>query len=294
LQSYIPDYQYAGEIGDFSLNASLKLEALYRHSDADVRARGLNADTARKLYSDYVQFVRTCAPASGSVLDVGCGNGWSARLLAGFGYRTTGVDLNPASFEPEPGEFLHFREASSLDLPFEAESFDVVAAYQTLEHIPEPARALAEMLRVLKPGGALCVVGPNLISPLQSLRGLVRYVWQNRPMKRIFVREQGMPRHPCGNTLPEAASSLVNNLRRLTVRAFSSEPLFELREPDLNPPFHSDNDACYLCNPIDVARFLEANGCTVIQNGKLGRWGVARYLAAGTWVAARKRKPPLI
>lgn len=61
-----------------------------------------------------------------------------------------------------------------------------------------------------------------------------------------------------------------------------------MREPDLTPPFHGDNDACYLCNPIDISRYLHQNRCDILVNGKPGRFPGARLIAGGTYIVARK------
>jgi SAM-dependent methyltransferase len=248
----------------------------------------MDAESAARAYANYMNFIGRVAPSGGSLLDVGCGNGWSSYLFSTRGYDTTGVDLNAAFFEPQPGPKLCLKEGSVLDLPFPDNSFDVVTAYAMLEHVPDPALALREMLRVVKVGGILCVVGPNLISALHPLRGLCGHAWRNRPLRRIFLRDPAMSRHPGGNTVPENAVAFVRNCLRLISHMISLEPRFEMRQPDLVPPFHADNDACYLCNPFDIVKYLRPRGCELVIDGKPGRPRFTVGLASGTWVAVRK------
>ena len=111
---------------------------------------------------------------------------------------------------------------------------------------------LDEMVRVVRPGGCVCIVGPNLLGLNLYLQALTRYVWRNRPRRTILFRPMGMPRHPIGNTLPEVAYGLFVALGRIVRKSFSRHAAFTMREPDLRPPFHSDNDALYLCNPLDL------------------------------------------
>jgi hypothetical protein len=99
-----------------------------------------------------------------------------------------------------------------------------------------------------------------------------------------------MPRHPFGNTLPEAATIFAANTVRLGVKLLAREPRFTLREPDLTPPFHADNDACYLCNPVDLVRFFRTRGCEVSRRSPPGRGTATWLLAGGTWIAARKAR----
>ena len=117
--------------------------------------------------------------------------------------------------------------------------------------------------------------------------GLTRYVWWNRPRWTILFRSRGMPRHPIGNTLPEVACSLFVALARIIRKSISPHAAFTMRKPDLRPPFHSDNDALYLCNPLDLIRYFRSLGCEVLLDVALGRPGWTRMLAGGTWVAAR-------
>ena len=246
-----------------------------------------DADGAAAYFSDYLEFVsRTSPPVPDArLLDIGCGTGWSSFLFAKRGYRTTGMDLNGADFEAPSLPDLELREASVMEVPFPNDHFDVVSAYQTLEHVPDPKRGLSEMVRVCKRGGVICVVGPNLISLYQAVKA-VRIAVSQRPIP--VVRTAGMARHPYGNTLPEAIASIPLTAGRLLVKGIRGRADFWMREPDLKPPFHADNDACYYCNPFDLVRFFAANGCSLLQNGAYGRAPWKSVLAGGTWVAARK------
>jgi SAM-dependent methyltransferase len=96
-------------------------------------------------------------------LVVGCGSGREAGILARhLGAETIGIDLG--------GEFALDHEASrpatllrmdAQALQFADASFDHVYSFHALEHIPDYRRALAEMSRVLRPGGSFCIGTPN-------------------------------------------------------------------------------------------------------------------------------------
>ena len=90
-----------------------------------------------------------------TALDVCCGQGIVAAGLAATGAAVTGLDFSPAMLDIArqrvPG--VIFREGDARSLPFEAGSFDAVTMGFGMLHIPEPETAIAEVRRVLKPGG---------------------------------------------------------------------------------------------------------------------------------------------
>jgi demethylmenaquinone methyltransferase/2-methoxy-6-polyprenyl-1,4-benzoquinol methylase len=65
----------------------------------------------------------------------------------------------------------HLQQADVLSLPYDDQSFNVVMAAHVLEHLSDPQRALAEMVRVLRPGGMVfvCVTRPSLFGALVQL-----------------------------------------------------------------------------------------------------------------------------
>jgi len=95
----------------------------------------------------------------GTVLDLGCGVGHSYHLLEP---RTTvGVDIDPAALAGQDRETV---VADMRDLPFADASFRSVLSVQSLEHVPDPERVLAEVARVLDDGGTAVFVTPNRLT----------------------------------------------------------------------------------------------------------------------------------
>jgi SAM-dependent methyltransferase len=266
-------------------------EGLYEREPDRVRPSfGSDRQAALRYYAPLVQFVAKVSPPSiaerrTQLIDVGCGSGWSTYALALAGYDASGIDLNERIFEPPHAEHCRLLEGSALRIPFPNESFEAVVSYQVIEHIPFPERVLGEMARVCRPGGVVCIAGPNLVSPLLSVRHLLRLSsW--RQMK--YRRTPGMPRHPYGNTLWELVWLTPVRTLQLIDKLLAVKPHFTMRAPDTVPPFHADNDACYLCNPIDLIAWFKGEGCQILRRGRHDRPPLAYLLAGGTWVAARK------
>jgi SAM-dependent methyltransferase len=94
-------------------------------------------------------------------LDVGCGEGHNTRLLAGRGARMAGIDISPTfvryakEAEEEHPLGIRYEVASAADHPFEDASFDFTVAFMSLMDMPETGRVLAEVFRVIRPGGFL-------------------------------------------------------------------------------------------------------------------------------------------
>jgi 2-polyprenyl-3-methyl-5-hydroxy-6-metoxy-1,4-benzoquinol methylase len=135
-----------------------------------------------------------------SVLDVGCGEGvltqrWAEQLGSG---RVVGIDLADGKLRSEWAarrrENLEFLAMAAEDLPFADGEFELAAAIEVLEHVPDPERTLAEMSRVVS--GHLLVSVPRepLWRALNMARGAYLGQLGNTPghvnhwSRRAFVR----------------------------------------------------------------------------------------------------------
>jgi SAM-dependent methyltransferase len=106
--------------------------------------------------------VAACGAVNGvRALDVGCGNGYLARELAGRGARVTGVDISPRMVEnaraieaERPlGIAYDAIDAAEIASRFPAASFDLAASCLALQDMPDPGAAFRAVAAVLRPGG---------------------------------------------------------------------------------------------------------------------------------------------
>jgi len=101
------------------------------------------------------------------VLDVGCGNGGDAQILAKQAESVIGIDCG---LDPMWGgrrkDNLQFLICDARHLAFPRDTFDIVFAKDVMHHIKDYSRALSEMMRVLKLGGNAIIVEANRYNPI--------------------------------------------------------------------------------------------------------------------------------
>ncbi|MGW0603787.1 class I SAM-dependent methyltransferase [Streptomyces sp. NPDC002640] len=123
---------------------------------------GLGAEATRAAWDRLLR--RWAPPLPCDALDLGCGTGSLAALLAGAGHRVTGVDLAPAMVEAAraklaaaglPGRFLVGDAAAP---PVGEKRFDLVLVRHVMWTLPDPEAALREWAGLIRPGGTLVLV----------------------------------------------------------------------------------------------------------------------------------------
>lgn len=101
------------------------------------------------------------------IADAACGEGYGSALLAASAREVTGIDIDAAvvqaardRYAATPG--LTFTQGDlSRRLPFDDGAFEALVSFETIEHLHDPAPFVAEMARLLAPGGFLLVSSPN-------------------------------------------------------------------------------------------------------------------------------------
>jgi ubiquinone/menaquinone biosynthesis C-methylase UbiE len=198
-----------------------------RLSQADIHEEWernyLSPELDRYYEAAFARIVAELRDSSGTdTLDLGCGYCYHTRRLAKSELAITAADFSAPALERarqtlrEAGlsERVTLRQADATDLPFADASFDNVVMWGVLMHIPEAEKALAQIARVLKPGGKLALAENNARSlevvflermvnlakralgrkPHQRTRaGLGIEEWQPAEKGGLMVRKTDMP-----------------------------------------------------------------------------------------------------
>ena len=121
----------------------------------------------------------------GHVLDLGAGTRPYDPIYRPVFRRCTGVDLSDSAHDVRGVEVF----APADDLPFEDDTFDLVLCTEVLEHCPDPAAALTEIRRVLRPGGFAFVTTPFLVALHELPRDYFRFT---PPALRMLAEGAGL------------------------------------------------------------------------------------------------------
>ena len=139
-----------------------------------LRELGESGDFARHAVLDAPMLARVRAARPARALDIGCGEGRFCRMMAAEDIVTTGLDptdrlLAEARARHPEGHYVRGRAEA---LPFPDAGFDLVVSYLSLIDIDDPDRAVAEMVRVLRPGGRLLVANLSGVASAGVAPGL--------------------------------------------------------------------------------------------------------------------------
>ena len=146
------------------------------------------------LFDGIAGDVAAAVPEGSAALEVGCGPGHLAARLAEHGLVVTGVDLDPAMIErarsnaarSSAGSRLSFVAADVANLPFEDASFDVVVSTLSMHHWADARAGLAEVARVLRPGGRALVwdIGSRHV-PLHAAAPDPAHLLEGAPLRLV-------------------------------------------------------------------------------------------------------------
>ncbi|HVL95280.1 MAG TPA: methyltransferase domain-containing protein [Solirubrobacteraceae bacterium] len=186
--------------------------------------------TAAELAPVAEHVLTLAAPAPGDrVLDVACGTGNAALLAAGAGAEVTGLDSAARLVEvarsraAEAGVSATFVVGDAQDLPFADASFDLALSVFGVIFAPQPGRALAELARVLRPGGRAFVTAWVPAGPIDAMVGAFVRALPGPPRQRFPWHERDAVAELAG----QHGAAVTAHDGELTITAESPEAYLE-------------------------------------------------------------------
>jgi len=163
-----------------------------------------------------------------SVIDVGTGIGNFLVWASGTGRTAVGIDSDPSAVTAARERGLRTYELADFEKHVPDASFDAGSMWDVIEHIYDPDPAVEQLIRKVRPGGAIVLETPNVRFPLRRLllsahacsRGYVNltslmYYWEHK----IYFSEEGLrrllARHRCDVVVIEKMTSPTAKMRRM-------------------------------------------------------------------------------
>ncbi|MEY9839546.1 methyltransferase domain-containing protein [Streptacidiphilus sp. EB103A] len=235
--------------------------------------------TAEPLYAHYKQRLRAhLHPGPGHLLlDVGAGTGDAARTLQEeHGARVVGIDRSlTMAGECQRRGLDRVVAADAHHLPFRDAAFDGAWADRVLQHLPDPAAALQEMIRVVRPGGRLALADPDYDTQVLDItdQHLARRVLRYRADH--LLRNGTLAHQHAGLMAARAMSDITVEPHTLIVRdPRAADNVMGLRTWAQHAAEHGH------LTPADVDRFTTQLDAAVAGHRFL--YSVTLFLTAGT------------
>jgi len=113
-----------------------------------------------------IDFSVMCLPAqpNGRLLEIGCGNGQMLKLMQDLGWKVEGVDFDASAVEIAKAKGVQVSLGTLEFQKYPDDYFDVITMNHLIEHVHDPLQLLCECHRILKSGGRLVIVTPNINS----------------------------------------------------------------------------------------------------------------------------------
>ncbi len=111
--------------------------------------------------------------SSGELLEVGCGPGFALEVFTEAGFSARGVDVSSEAARQAADRGLRVERADVEAGDLDGQCYDLIAAFEVLEHLVDPLTALQRLHRLLKTGGLLLISLPNEFHVLRRLSILI-------------------------------------------------------------------------------------------------------------------------
>jgi ubiquinone/menaquinone biosynthesis C-methylase UbiE len=223
-----------------------------------------------------IDLVKPYFPPGAHVLEIGGGTGYQASVLHAWGYRVSSIDV---AGRPSPPTLYHpMQDYDGRHIPFQDASFDVIFSSNVLEHVHDLPGLLAEMRRVLKPGGLAVHIVPS--TSWRFWTSLTHYAYL---VKRILFRDVAIP----------GAANLPSVSERVSRRGWGymlSRVLF----PGPHGEYSSALSELYYFGQARWRRVFQQNGFEMVRAMDNGLFYTGYGLFPGLSLATRRKLARLL
>jgi SAM-dependent methyltransferase len=188
------------------------------------------------LAADTVREVGRYGPlADRLIVDVGGGPGYFADAFRAAGACYAGIDPDVGELSLRGDTPEGFLRASGLQLPLADGSLDLCISSNVLEHVPDPERMAAEMLRVVRPGGVVWLSWTTWLSPWGGHETAPwHYLGGRRAAERYAARNGRRPKNDYGRSLFACSAERMVRWTRAQERSGRADVL------DIRPRYHPE------------------------------------------------------
>ena len=129
--------------------------------------------------TEYLRYMTLKTTPGGRLLDIGCGGGRFMNRMKRLGWEVEGIDFDEKATSKITARYgMKTYTGDLVESRLPAEYFDAITLSHTIEHLFDPEKILMECMRILKPGGKLVVVTPNVESVGAALFGSFWRGWE--------------------------------------------------------------------------------------------------------------------
>lgn len=117
------------------------------------------------MYGYWIKYLKRKFPLRSNLLEVGCGLGFfGKRLQESFTYIGLDISVDALNYATEYNHIKSVVHSEASPLPFESQSFDIIVAFDIVEHLEAPMNFFIEAQRILRSSGIMIISTPNTVS----------------------------------------------------------------------------------------------------------------------------------
>jgi len=184
------------------INSNLFLHKLESNYYDIIHPEIFNEKEQKRLRSDLKKATKLIRSGNKKALEIGCGTGNLTGKLLEMGFEVTALDISKEMIDILKKKYYRYYKSNKLKLAisnaeklnFKSNTFDFIAAYSVLHHLPDYIKSIKEMIRVLKVGGVIYLDHERTDRYWQRRFRIIRYLdlFSNSIFNFIYIKNRGI------------------------------------------------------------------------------------------------------